>query len=139
MPTLTQVLAHVFNGMFLDTLDYDIDRSRLINQLLELIPEKKLKESGLDLNPVDILEISPSEPINEIAMKYIDAMPLVLRRLTGASDNAPFSSANLASFLLFDKRFCRDLIELGYRDGQSQSRQIERFFAKESGAEESAP
>ena len=139
MPTLTQVLAHVFNGMFLDTLDYDIDRSRLINQLLELIPEKKLKESGLDLSPVDILEISPSEPINEIAMKYIDAMPLVLRRLTGASDNAPFSSANLASFLLFDKRFCRDLIELGYRDGQSQSRQIERFFAKESGAEESAP
>ena len=139
MPTLTQVLAHVFNGMFLDTLDYDIDRSRLINQLLELIPEKKLKESGLDLNPVDILEISPSEPINEIAMKYIDAMPLVLRRLTGASDNAPFSSANLASFLLFDKRFCRDLIELGYRDGQSQSRQIERFFEKESGAEESAP
>ena len=60
-------------------------------------------------------------------------------RLTGASDNAPFSSANLASFLLFDKRFCRDLIELGYRDGQSQSRQIERFFEKESGAEESAP
>ncbi len=134
MPTLTQVLAHVFNGMFLDTLDYDIDRSRLINQLLELIPEERLKESGLDLSPVDILEISPSEPINDIAMKYIDAMPLVLRRLTGASDAAPLSSANLASFLLFDKRFCRDLIELGYRDGQSHARQIERFFAREAEA-----
>ncbi len=132
MPTLTQVLAHVFNGMFLDTLDYDIDRSRLINQLLELIPEERLKESGLDLSPVDILEISPSEPLNDIAMKYIDAMPLVLRRLTGASDSAAVSSANLASFLLFDKRFCRDLIELGYRDGQSHARQIERFFAKEA-------
>ncbi|MCR8914346.1 patatin-like phospholipase family protein [Marinobacter panjinensis] len=132
MPTLTQVLAQVFNGMFLDTLDYDIDRSRVINQLLELIPEERLKESGLDLSPVDILEISPSEPINDLAMKYIDAMPLVLRRLTGASDSAPVSSANLASFLLFDKRFCRDLIELGYRDGQSHARQIERFFAKEA-------
>jgi len=132
MPTLTQVLAHVFNGMFLDTLDYDIDRSRLVNQLLELIPEKRLKESGLDLYPVDILEISPSEPINDLAMKYIAAMPLVLRRLTGASESAPFSSANLASFLLFDHRFCRDLIELGYRDGQSHARQIERFFAREA-------
>lgn len=132
MPTLTQVLAHVFNGMFLDTLDYDIDRSRLINRLLELIPEERLKESGLDLSPVDILEISPSEPINDLAMKYIDAMPLVLRRLTGASDTAPFSSANLASFLLFDKRFCRDLVKLGYRDGQSHARQIERFFAREA-------
>lgn len=134
MPTLTQVLAHVFNGMFLDTLDYDIDRLRLINQLLELIPEERLKESGLDLSPVDILEISPSEPINELSMKYVDAMPLVLRRLTGASDSAPNSSANLASFLLFDKRFCRDLIALGYRDGQSHARQIERFFAREAEA-----
>lgn len=132
MPTLTQVLAHVFNGMFLDTMDYDIDRSRLINQLLELIPEEKLKASGLPLSPVDILEISPSEPINDIAMKYIDAMPLVLRRLTGASDSSPSSSANLASFLLFDHRFCRDLIELGYRDGQSHARQIKRFFTPES-------
>ncbi|PXX92718.1 alpha/beta hydrolase [Marinobacter vulgaris] len=132
MPTLTQVLAHVFNGMFLDTMDYDIDRLRLINQLLELIPQERLQESGLDLSPVDILEISPSEPINELAMKYVDAMPLVLRRLTGASESAPFSSANLASFLLFEKRFCRGLIELGYRDGQSHARQIERFFAQEA-------
>ena len=132
MPTLTQVLAHVFNGMFLDTLDYDIDRSRLINRLLALIPEERLKESGLALSPVEILELSPSEPINEIAMKYVDAMPLVLRRLTGATDSAPSSSANLASFLLFDKRFCRDLIKLGYRDGQSHARQIERFFAKDA-------
>ncbi|MBC7184479.1 MAG: patatin-like phospholipase family protein, partial [Marinobacter sp.] len=61
-------------------------------------------------------------------------MPLVLRRLTGATDTAQLSSANLASFLLFDKRFCRDLIELGYRDGQSHARQIERFFAKETRA-----
>ena len=132
MPTLTQVLAHVFNGMFLDTLDYDIDRLRLINRLLALIPEERLRESGLELSPVDILEISPSEPINEIAMKYVDAMPLVLRRLTGASDATAFSGANLASFLLFDKRFCRDLIKLGYRDGQSHARQIERFFFNEA-------
>lgn len=130
MPTLPQVLAHVFNGMFLDTLAYDISHSRLINQLLELIPEERLKQSGLDLSPVDILEISPSQRVNELAMKYIDGMPLVLRRLTGATDTAQLSSANLASFLLFDKRFCRDLIELGYRDGQSHARQIERFFAQ---------
>lgn len=130
MPTLAQVLGQVFNGMFLDTLDYDIDRLRRINQLLALIPEQRLKESRLDLTPVEILEISPSEPINDLSMKYIDAMPLVLRRLTGASDSVPASSANLASFLLFDKRFCRDLIKLGYRDGQSHARQIEQFFAK---------
>lgn len=128
MPTMTQALGHVFNGIFLDTLDYDIDRSRMINRLLELIPPERLKEAGLDLNPVDILEISPSEPIDEIAMKYVDGLPLILRRLSGASDTDGDSSASLASFLLFDPRFCRDLINLGYGDGQSQARQIERFF-----------
>lgn len=134
IPTLTQVLAHVFNGMFLDTLEYDIDRSRLVNQLLELIPPETLRQSGLDLQPVEILEISPSERIDELAKKHIAEMPLVLRRLTGASDSAHSSSANLASYLLFEAGFCRDLMTLGYRDGQSQSRQIERFFAKEAEA-----
>jgi len=129
MPTMSQVLGHVFNGIFLDTLDYDIDRSRMINQLLELIPQKKLKEAGLDLSPVDILEISPSQPIDEIAAKYLDGLPLILRRLAGASDIGAEGNASLASFLLFDPRFCKDLINLGYRDGQSQARQIERFFS----------
>lgn len=129
MPTMSQVLGHVFNGIFLDTLDYDIDRSRIINQLLELIPPERLKEAGLDLNPVEILEISPSQPIDEIAAKYVDGMPLILRRLAGASDIDGDSSASLASFLLFDRRFCKDLINLGYRDGQNHARQIERFFS----------
>lgn len=128
VPTMTQALGHVFNGIFLDTLDYDIDRSRMINRLLELIPPERLQEAGLDLNPVDILEISPSEPIDEIAMKYLDGLPLILRRLAGASDVDSDANASLASFLLFDPRFCRDLIHLGYRDGQSHARQIERFF-----------
>ncbi|MDI9243873.1 patatin-like phospholipase family protein [Marinobacter sp. CHS3-4] len=135
MPTMSQVLGHVFNGIFLDTLDYDIDRSRMINQLLALIPPERLKASGLDLNPVDILEISPSEPIDEIAMKYLDGLPLILRRLAGASEIDGDASASLASFLLFDPRFCKDLISLGYRDGQHHARQIGRFFAGVPGAE----
>jgi len=126
---MTQVLGHVFNGIFLDTLDYDIDRSRIINRLLELIPEERLKEAGLDLNPVEILEISPSEPIDEIAAKYLDGLPLILRRLAGAWDIEGDANASLASFLLFDPRFCKDLINLGYRDGQRHARQIERFFS----------
>lgn len=59
-PTFAQVIAQVFNGMFLDTLDYDIDRLRLINRLLELIPEDRRQEAGLDLKPINVLEISPA-------------------------------------------------------------------------------
>lgn len=127
-PTFAQVIAQVFNGMFLDTLDYDIDRLRLINQLLELIPADKQEQSGMNLRPVDLLEISPSHQINDIAEKYMDGMPLVLRNLVGATDRHHGTAASLASYLLFDSRFCQELIKLGYQDAQSHARQIERFF-----------
>lgn len=128
-PTFGQVIAHVFNGMFLDTLDYDIDRLRLINQLIELIPPEKLAESGLGLGPVRLLEVSPSERIDELASEYMSALPLILRKLAGATDRSYASGGSLASYLLFDYRFCTALIKLGYQDAQSQSKQIERFFA----------
>lgn len=127
-PTFAQVIAHVFNGMFLDTLDYDIDRLRLVNQLLALIPEERLKEAGLNLRPVDLLEISPSVPIDEIAAEFMDGMPPILRNLVGSTDKSHGTSASLASYLLFDPRFCKALIKLGYEDAQSHARQIERFF-----------
>ncbi|SFR76327.1 NTE family protein [Marinobacter daqiaonensis] len=127
-PTFAQVIAQVFNGMFLDTLDYDIERLRLINQLIELVPPGELEKSGLDLKPVKVLEISPSHQINDIAAKYMDGMPLVLRNLVGATDRRHGTAASLASYLLFDPRFCRELIRLGYQDAQDHARQIERFF-----------
>lgn len=127
-PTFSQVIAQVFNGMFLDTLDYDIDRLRLINRLLELIPEERQQEAGLDFRPINLLEISPSQQINSIAEKYLDGMPLVLRNLVGASDRHHGTAASLASYLLFDPRFCQDLISLGYHDAQQHANQINRFF-----------
>lgn len=127
-PTFAQVIAQVFNGMFLDTLDYDIDRLRLINRLLELIPEETQRSAGLELRPVNLLEISPSQQINDIAAKYMDGMPLVLRNLVGAADRHHGTAASLASYLLFDPRFCQELISLGYHDAQPHANQINRFF-----------
>lgn len=127
-PGFSQVIAHVFNGMFLDTLDYDIDRLRLINRLVELIPPRKLEKANLDLKPVELLEISPSEQIDEIAAEFIDGIPLVLRNLVGAIDYTHGAAASLASYLLFDPRFCQALIKLGYQDAQSHGKQIARFF-----------
>lgn len=122
------VIAHVFNGMFLDTLDYDIDRLRLINQLLELVPEDKLRDSKLGLKPVRLLEISPSEDMGELATRHLNRIPMVLRRFAGASRDTYTSGSSLVSYLMFDHGFCRELIRMGYEDAQRQSRQIEQFF-----------
>ncbi|MFE8072324.1 patatin-like phospholipase family protein [Marinobacteraceae bacterium S3BR75-40.1] len=131
VPGLSQVMEHVFNGMFLDSMDYDIDRLRLINQLLEAVPEDDPRRQEWGLKPIEVLEISPSEPIDEIAARYVDGLPTVLRHLAGHPSQGAGAGGSLASYLLFDARFCRDLIELGYQDAQTQSRQIARFFKAE--------
>lgn len=128
VPAFAQIIAHMFNGMFLDTLDYDIDRLRLINQLVNLVPQDALEAAGLDLKPIELLEISPSERIDEIAARYMDGMPVVLRNLVGGGVSRSLTGGSLASYLLFDRRFSAELIKLGYQDAQSHARQIERFF-----------
>lgn len=35
----------------------------------------------------------------------------------------------MASYLLFEGPFLKDLVALGYRDAQAHARQIEAFFA----------
>lgn len=79
--------------------------------------------------PVRLLDISPSERIDELASEYMLAMPLMLRKLAGSTDRSYASGGSLASYLLFDHGFCTALIKLGYQDAQSHAKQIERFFA----------
>lgn len=128
VPTFGQIMSHVFNGLFLDTLDYDIERLGLINQLVSRIPQDELAQAGLDLNPIELLDISPSQPLEDIAEQYMDGLPTILRTLAGVPEDGNVSGASLGSYLLFDHRFCRDLIELGYKDAQNQSDEIAQFF-----------
>ncbi len=128
IPTFGQIMSHVFNGLFLDTLDYDIERLDLINQLISLVPRESLTQAGMDLKPIELLDISPSQPLEDIAERYMDGLPTILRTLAGVPEDGNISGASLGSYLLFDHRFCRDLIELGYRDAQAQGAEIARFF-----------
>ncbi|MCP5160112.1 MAG: patatin-like phospholipase family protein [Hahellaceae bacterium] len=127
-PTLAQVMEHVLNGAFLDTLDFDIDRLELVNTLLELIPPEKLKEKGLNLKPVDVVEISPSRPVEEIASRHTDKLPTLLKRMMGKNLDTGEGGASLASYILFDAGFAKELIALGYADAQAESSRLEAFF-----------
>jgi NTE family protein len=127
-PSLAQVAGHALNSIFLDSLAVDIERLERINRTVQLIPREKLEDSNVMLRPVKVLFITPSQPIERIAARFVHELPLSVRfilRPTGALSRA---GSNLASYLLFEESFCRALIDLGYQDTMARETEVKEFF-----------
>jgi len=125
-PSLAQIAGHALNSIFLDSLMVDIERLERINRTLKLIPPEALKDS--QLRPVKVLFITPSQPLERIAARFVHELPPSVRfilRPTGALNR---SGSNLASYLLFEEAFCRALIELGYDDTMRRDAEVHQFF-----------
>jgi NTE family protein len=127
-PSLAQIAGHALNSIFLDSLAVDIERLERINRTVQLIPPERLGDSGVTLRPVKVLFITPSQPIERIAARFIHDLPRSVRfilRPTGALNR---SGSNLASYLLFEESFCRALIDLGYQDTVSRAAEVKDLF-----------
>lgn len=128
-PSLAQVLGHVLNSVFVDTLEGDVERLERINGTLAAIPEQARQREGVTLREVDVLKIYPSQPIDEIAAQHIQSLPRGLRLLLRGSGGTRSAGAAAVSYLLFEPGFCRELIRLGYRDAQARSDELRDFMA----------
>ena len=130
-PSIAQIVGHMFNSAFIDSIESDLETLRSINRLANAVPESLRINNGItDLNPIDVLSISPSQSIDQIAKDHIDELPRSLKlflRLTGA--NAQGGGTSAASYLLFEPGFCRKLIDLGFQDALAQQSDIEQFFS----------
>jgi NTE family protein len=128
-PSLAQIAGHALNSIFLDSLMVDIERMERINRTVSLIPRDKMSETTVQLRPVKVLFVSPSQPIERIAARFIHELPGTVRfilRPTGALNR---SGSNLASYLLFEESFCRALIDLGYQDTAAREAEVKAFFS----------
>lgn len=78
-PSLAQVLGHILNSVFVDTLEGDVERLERINKTISAIPASERDKHGVKLREVDVLKIYPSQPIDEIAAGHIQELPKTLR------------------------------------------------------------
>jgi NTE family protein len=125
-PTLAEIAGHALDSIFIDGLEVDLERLRRINHTLKLIPEEM--RGGVNLQHIEALVIEPSQPLEKIAERHVSRLPWAIRMLLRLVGVMRGSGANLASYLLFEKHYCRALIDLGYQDAFKRREEILRFF-----------
>lgn len=127
-PSLAQVAGHALNSIFLDSLLVDIERLERINRTVELIPRETLAGAKSALRPIKVLFISPSQPIERVAARFLHELPRTVRFVLRPTGAVSRSGSNLASYLLFEEPFCRALIDLGYQDTVRREAEVRSFF-----------
>ena len=129
-PSLAQIAGHAMSSIFLDGLSVDIERMTRINQTLSLLTPVQRQQTSL--RPIEMLAITPSKPLDEIASKHTGSLPLPIRTLLSAIGATERRGAALASYLLFESTYTRSLIELGQIDTMRRRDEVLQFFGAAS-------
>ena len=100
----------------------DIERLSQYNRMIDLLPAAAREAQRLSVNHVDAFVLSPSRDVAGLALQYVDTLPG--GRAGGAARIRQHAGrgANLTSYLLFDRGFCRALLALGFADADGASR-----------------
>jgi NTE family protein len=124
-PTPGEIGGYLLDAIFMDTLNSDLNRMNRINRTLALLPENSREASGL--KPMDSLVIRPSRDLREVTQEHASEIPWAVQMLLRAM-GAWGRDWRMASYLLFESSYCKELISLGYRDGLSARQDLLDFL-----------
>jgi len=124
-PSPGEIAGYLLDTIFMDTLTADLARLRRVNRTLALLTDSQRRKTPL--KHIDTLVLRPSRDLREVTATHVGDIPgavrLLLRTLGGWGRDW-----RMASYLLFEAPFCRELIRLGYDDGLRQRHRIHAFL-----------
>lgn len=129
-PSLAQIGGHALSSIFLDGLATDIERLTRINHTLSLLDDRALQATSL--RPIQTLVIAPSQRLDDIAARHVNALPTPVRALLRAvgveGSSGEVRGAALVSYLLFESAYTRHLMLLGEADTLARRDEVAAFF-----------
>ena len=126
-PSSSDIAGHLLDTVFTDALTSDIERLQRINSTIRLVPERK--RAQLSLRHIDNLVLKPSLNLDDLTHKHFHKLPFNIRALLRLFGVDAGDATGLASFLLFEQDYCRELIDLGYQDTLPRLEEICHFLA----------
>lgn len=135
-PSIAQIAGHALSNIFLDALAVDVERLQRINRTLSLLSHETREMSAL--RPIEVLVIAPSQRLDDLAGRHLHALPptvrAMLKPLGVSGQGASARGAALASYLLFEADYTRELIALGAADTEARRDEVIRFFGWDAGS-----
>lgn len=146
-PGAAFLLGKVLNAFLLDHVDVDLELLTRLNNVikdgsgtygagfLDAMSRAAKKRNAPPYRYVDAFEIRPSEDLGRLASEHVRrgkfiGNPFFTKRLFEMLDIGVGAEADLASYLLFDGHYCRQLIEMGRADAHARRDEILAFFGE---------
>ncbi|MEE4185522.1 MAG: patatin-like phospholipase family protein [Gammaproteobacteria bacterium] len=130
-PSLGRVAGYMLDALFMDGLSADLERMARINTMLRQIPGTSPSGDTGPLRSIDAFVMLPSRDIREIAQRHIGEVPRPVRILLRGLGAMNKGGMQLASYLLFESGYTRELIELGYGDAMERREELLQFLRGE--------